>query len=70
MKLDTKVNSLTVARHVRLYDILLDEEKQSGNSWGFNTCALRGKQPENIHQRTINTELANNEQLFPGEMQG
>lgn len=33
MELDTKVNSLSMVRHVRLCGICLDEEKQSGNSW-------------------------------------
>lgn len=41
MELDTKVNSLTMARYVRSYGILLVEEKQSGNSWGFDTYTQR-----------------------------
>lgn len=69
-ELDTKVNILTMARYVRSYGILLVEEKQSGNSWGFDTYTLRGKEPEDVHQVTLNTELVNVEPLFLGEMQG
>ena len=76
MELDTEANSLTIATQVGLQNILLDEEKQSGNGWGFNIYAIREKYPNspmkvtNIHQVTMSSKLANAEFLFQGEMWG
>lgn len=70
MELDSKVNSLSAGKTCKTVWYCLDEEKQSGNSWGLIHMLLLDveKIAKAVHQGALNTELATTDLLFCGEM--